>query len=101
MNHTNRLALAAALAFSALAAQAGQDFGNNQYPPEAVSQSTLTRAEVVADFKTNKAAGQLPSDQHYANYPEYDQTQTSTVTRAQVRDDAVAAMKDGGLSFGS
>ena len=42
-----RLALISAMSLSALAAQAaGFDFTNGHFPPEAQTQSTLTRAEV-------------------------------------------------------
>ena len=100
MKNTNRFALVATLALSAIAAQAGQDFTSDHYPPEQASRSTLTRAQVVSDYKAAQANGSLPSEQHYLDYPNNAQQRQSTLTRNEVRNEAIAQMKDGGLSYG-
>ena len=57
-----RLALISAISLSALAAQAaGFDFTNGHFPPEAQTQSTLTRAEVKAEVLDAIAKGQMLS----------------------------------------
>lgn len=57
-----RLALISAMTLSALAAQAaGFDFTNGHFPPEAQTQSTLTRAEVKAEVLDAIAKGQMLS----------------------------------------
>ena len=60
-----RLALISAMSLSALAAQAAQaagfDFTNGHFPPEAQTQSTLTRAEVKAEVLDAIAKGQMLS----------------------------------------
>ena len=57
-----RLALISAMSLSALAAQAaGFDFTNGHFPPEAQTQSTLTRAEVKAEVMDAIAKGQMLS----------------------------------------
>ena len=57
-----RLALISAMSLSALAAQAaGFDFTNGHFPPEAQTQSTLTRAEVKAEVLDSIAKGQMLS----------------------------------------
>ena len=57
-----RLALISAMSLSALAAQAaGFDFTNGHFPPEAQTQSTLTRAEVKAEVLEAIAKGQMLS----------------------------------------
>ena len=57
-----RLALISAMSLSALAAQAaGFDFTNGHFPPEAQTQSTLTRAEVKAEVLDAIAKGQMLS----------------------------------------
>ena len=58
----SRFAFAAALTASAFAAQAaGFDFTNGHFPPEAQTQSTLTRAEVKAEVMDAIAKGQMLS----------------------------------------
>lgn len=99
MNNTRRIALAAALALSAIAAQAGQNFSGDDYPLEVQSQSTLTRAEVINELKLAQEQGTLPNYDVALIHPK--QEQASTVTRAQVRAETLAAMQKGGLSFGS
>ena len=101
MKNSSRFALVATLALSAVAAQAGQNFTSDHFPAQTTTQSTTTRAQVIADYKTTQAAGQLPSDQHYANYPENAAVQKSTLTRAEVRNETLAELKNGGLDFGS
>ena len=84
MKNTNRFALVATLALSAIAAQAGQDFTSDHYPPEQASRSTLTRAQVVSDYKAAQASGSLPSEQHYADYPNNVQQRRVDVFRADL-----------------
>ena len=99
MKNTSRIALAAAVALSAIAAQAGQDFTADHYPPQVQSQSTLKRAEVIHELKLAQEQGTLPN--YDFTYVSPRQEQASTVTRAQVRAETLAAMQNGGLSFGS
>lgn len=99
MKNAQRFALVATLALSAVAAQAGQFITSEQYPVPAAPQSTLTRAQVIADFTNAKATGHLPSDQNYANYPENAPAQTSGLTRAEVRNQTLAELKNGGLHY--
>ncbi|WP_417285180.1 DUF4148 domain-containing protein [Comamonas sp.] len=102
MKYANRLAIVATLAMSAAAAQAaGFDFTSGHYPPQAESQSTLTRAQVKAQTMDALAQGQLLSGD--ASYlPLSAQTQQpSTLSREQVRQETVAAGKAGLLdSYG-
>jgi hypothetical protein len=99
MKNTSRIAFAAAVALSAIAAQAGQDFTGDHYPPQVQSQSTLTRAEVINELKLAQEQGTLPNYDVALISPR--QEQSSTVTRAQVRAETLATTQTGGLSFGS
>lgn len=99
MKTTRRIAVVAALALSAIAAQAGQDFTSDHYPPQVQSQSTLTRAEVISELKLAREQGTLPNYDVDLIIPR--QEQASTVTRAQVRAETLIAMQKGRLSFGS
>ena len=101
MKTTQRFALVAALAFSAVAAQAGQAFTPDQYPPsQPQTDSTLTRAQVVADYQATKAANALPSATSYMDYPSDRQHSASALTRSDVRKEAIAEMKAGELNYG-
>ena len=100
MKNSSRFALVATLALSAVAAQAGQNFTCDHFPAQVTTQSTTTRAQVIADYKTTQAAGQLPSDQHFGNYPENTGVQQSTLTRAEVRNETLAELKNGAQNFG-
>lgn len=99
MKNANRLALAAVVALSAFAAQAGQNFEDGSWPPEAPATSTLTRAEVVADLQAAQQNGSMPT--YDFTYVSPQKQQATVVTREQVKAETLAAMKDGGLSFGS
>lgn len=99
MKNTLRFAAVAALAVSAVAAQAaGFDFTGDHYPVQVQSQSNLTRAEVVAQVKDAMA--------HHAMLVQGDELVTpasdkvSTLSRAQVRQGAAAAEAAGELSYG-
>lgn len=99
MKNTLRFAAVAALAVSAVAAQAaGMDFTADHYPVQVQSQSNLTRAEVVAQVKDAMA--------HHAMLVQGDELLTpasdkaSTLSRAQVSKEAAAAEAAGELSYG-
>ena len=94
-----RLALISAMSLSALAAQAaGFDFTNGHFPPEAQTQSTLTRAEVKAEVMDAIAKGQMLSQgQSYLPLSAQQQQQqpASALSREQVRRETMAAEKAG------
>jgi hypothetical protein len=101
MKNASRFAIVAAIAMSAVAAQAaGFDFTDGRYPPEEQSHSTLTRAQVLADLKAAQASGEFRSIEdgyHFSRAPSVQ----STVSREQVRQEAIAANRAGQLnSFG-
>ncbi|WP_280187866.1 DUF4148 domain-containing protein [Delftia sp. PS-11] len=101
MKNTRRFAIIAALTVSAAAAQAaGFDFAeNSSYPPEVQTQSTLTRAQVIADLKAAQANGTLLSVGE--GYQPAQNTAASTLSREQVRQEAAAAERAGKLDFGA
>lgn len=101
MKNTRRFAVLAALAVSAVAAQAGGfDFGDNSnYPPEIQTQSTLTRAQVIADLKAAQANGTMPSVGE--GYQPIQNTAASDLSRDQVRKEAAAANRAGQLNYGA
>jgi D-serine deaminase-like pyridoxal phosphate-dependent protein len=101
MKNTRRFAVLAALAASAVAAQAaGFDFADNSsYPPEVRTQSTLTRAQVVNELKAAQANGSMPSVAE--GYMPIRNTAASSVSRDQVRQEAAAAERAGQLDFGA
>lgn len=72
MNSYRTLAIAA-LAFSAIAAQADsavpRDGDWNSYPLTNQTHSSLTREAVVADLVASRAAGTLPRDGEWYNVP--------------------------------
>ena len=94
-----RLALISAMSLSALAAQAaGFDFTNGHFPPEAQTQSTLTRAEVKAEVLDAIAKGQMLSQgQSYLplSAQQLQQQPASALSREQVRRETMAAEKAG------
>ncbi|CAB5688714.1 Uncharacterised protein [Delftia tsuruhatensis] len=101
MKNTRRFAILAALAVSAVAAQAaGFDYADNSsYPPEVKTQSTLTRAQVIADLKAAQANGTMPSVAE--GYLPIENTAASSVSRDEVRREAAAAERAGQLDFGA
>ena len=100
MKNTSRFVAVAAIALSAVAAQAaGLDFTNNNYPLQASTQSTLTRAEVVAQVKDAVARNAMPVQGN--SYVAPKAQNSSALTRAQVRQDTAAAEAAGQLNFGA
>ena len=100
MKNTRRFAVLATLAVSAIAAQAGSlDFTDNHYPPEARTQGSLTRAQVIADLKSAQADGSMPSVGE--GYQPVQSTAASGLTREQVRREAAAAERAGLMNFGA
>ena len=102
MKTANRLAIVAAIAMSAAAAQAaGFDFTEGHYPPQEASQSTLTRAQVIAELKAAQVSGQMLSMEETYHFPQT-ATTASSLSREQVRNDTVTAGHEGLLdNFGS
>jgi hypothetical protein len=101
--NTYRTLAAVTLALSAFAAQADsalpRDGDWNNYPLSAQSGSTLTREAVVAELVAARAAGNLPQDHEWYNVPAPLGTSGATaLTRAEVRNDAMAAAKAGRTS---
>ncbi|MDR3015351.1 MAG: DUF4148 domain-containing protein [Delftia acidovorans] len=101
MKNTRRFAVLAALSVSAIAAQAaGFDYADNSsYPPEVKTQSTLTRAQVMADLKAAQANGTMPSVAE--GYLPIQNTAATSVNRDEVRREAAAAERAGQLNFGA
>jgi hypothetical protein len=100
MKNTIRFAAVAALAVSAIAAQAaGLDFADGQYPAAVPSASTLTRAQVSAEVRQAMAQNTMPV------YQEASEVGTalagSSLSREQVRQEAAAAEAAGLLNFGA
>lgn len=101
MKNASRFAIVAAIAMSAVAAQAaGLDFADGHYPPQEQSHSTLTRAQVLAELKAAQASGEFRAIEEGYHFSQAPGTQ-STVSREQVRQEAVAANQAGQLdNFG-
>ena len=102
MKNASRFAIVAAIAMSAVAAQAaGFDFADGHYPPQEQSHSTLTRAQVLAELKAAQASGEFQAI-HENGYPSSQaRTTQSAVSREQVRRETIAANRAGLLdSFG-
>lgn len=101
MKNTQRLALVATLAVSAMSAQAaGFNFAENgSYPPEVQVQSTLTRAQVIADLQAARANGTMPLvGDHYQTAQS---AKGTSANRDQVRQQAASALQSGKLDFGA
>lgn len=93
---TSRITLAAALAFSALAAQAGGlDFTGDHYPTQEAGQSALTRAEVRAQVLDAIAKGEMLSQGESYLPLSVQKPTNSTLTREQVRNETKSAAKAG------
>ena len=93
MKTAHRFAIVATLAMSAVAAQAqGLDFGQNNYPPEVKMGASLTRAQVQADVTAAVANGSMPI---VGDAYREAQTQQSTLTRTQVREQTANAVRAG------
>lgn len=93
MKTASRFAVVAAIAMSAVAAQAaGFDFTGDHYPPDAQSHSTLTRAQVLADLKAAQASGEFQSTEEGYHFSRTTDTH-STASRQQVRQEATAASR--------
>ena len=100
MKNTIRFAAVAALAVSAIAAQAaGLDFTSNNYPVTEPSQSQLTRAQVSDQVKQAVANHTLPVQGERYVVPAAQKG--SSLSREQVRQEAAAAEAAGLLNFGA
>ena len=101
MKNASRFTIVAAIAMSAVAAQAaGFDFADGHYPPQEQSHSTLTRAQVQAELKAAQASGEFQAIEDGYRYARAASI-PSTVSREQVRQEAIAANQAGLLdSFG-
>ena len=100
MKNTIRFAAVAALAVSAIAAQAaGLDFTSNNYPVTEPSQSQLTRAQVSDQVKQAVANHTMPVQGERYAVPAAQKG--SSLSREQVRQEAAAAEAAGLLNFGA
>ena len=100
MKNTIRFAAVAALAVSAIAAQAaGLDFTSNNYPVTEPSQSQLTRAQVSDQVKQAVANHTMPVQGERYAVPAAQKG--SSLSREQVRQEATAAEAAGLLNFGA
>ena len=100
MKNTIRFAAVAALAVSAMAAQAaGLDFTSNNYPVTEPSQSQLTRAQVSDQVKQAVANHTMPVQGERYAVPAAQKG--SSLSREQVRQEAAAAEAAGLLNFGA
>lgn len=100
MKNTIRFAAVAALAVSAIAAQAaGLDFTSNNYPVTEPSQSQLTRAQVSDQVKQAVANHTMPVQGERYVVPAAQKG--SSLSREQVRQEAAAAEAAGLLNFGA
>ncbi|RYF08579.1 MAG: DUF4148 domain-containing protein [Comamonadaceae bacterium] len=93
-NYRNLAALSV-LAVSAFAAQAQSPFeGNRSNSPSIQSApSTLTRAQVIADLQAARANGTMLRDGDSSEAPRSINEVRSTLNRADVRAEAIAAAK--------
>ena len=99
MKNTIRFAAVAALAVSAIAAQAaGVNFEDN-YPAQQQAQSNVSRAQVSAQVKQAVASHTMPVQGDSYVVPE--SQKGSTLSREQVRKEAAAANVAGQLDFGA
>ena len=99
MKNTIRFAAVAALAVSAIAAQAaGVNFEDN-YPAQQQAQSNVSRAQVSAQVKQAVANHTMPVQGDSYVVPA--SQQGSTLSREQVRKEAAAANAAGQLDFGA
>ena len=99
MKNTIRFAAVAALAVSAIAAQAaGVNFEDN-YPAQQQAQSNVSRAQVSAQVKQAVANHTMPVQGDSYTVPATQQG--STLSREQVRKEAAAANAAGQLDFGA
>ena len=100
MKNTIRFAAVAALAVSAIAAQAaGLDFTSNNYPVTEPSQSQLTRTQVSDQVKQAVANHTMPV--HGERYAVPAAQKGSSLSREQVRQEAAAAEAAGLLNYGA
>ena len=100
MKNTIRFAAVAALAVSAIAAQAaGLDFTSNNYPVTEPSQSQLTRAQVSDQVKQAVANHTMPVQGERYVVPAAQKG--SSLSREQVRQEAAAAEAAGLLNYGA
>ena len=100
MKNTIRFAAVAALAVSAMAAQAaGLDFTGDHYPVQVPSQSQLTRAQVSDQVKQAVANHTMPVQGDRYVVPAAQKG--SSLSREQVRQEAAAAEAAGLLNFGA
>lgn len=96
MNKNYRaLATLSVLAVSAFAAQAQSPFEGNRsaYPSIQATPSTLTRAAVIADLQAARANGTMNVDGDRSVAPRSISQVRSTLNRADVRAEAIAAAK--------
>ena len=100
MKNSIRFAAVAALAVSAIAAQAaGLDFTSNNYPVTEPSQSQLTRAQVSDQVKQAVANHTMPVQGERYVVPAAQKG--SSLSREQVRQEAAAAEAAGLLNYGA
>ncbi|MBS0293119.1 MAG: DUF4148 domain-containing protein [Proteobacteria bacterium] len=92
----NKTLIAVAMALGSIAvahADTPIDFRSGSYPSDTMQAqpSTLTRAAVIADLKAARDSGTLPTYSEFDGMPAPMGATTSTLTRAEVRRQAVEA----------
>lgn len=109
MTHYRTLTAVAALALSAFAANAKSNNGlvsgeANVYPAMQSTSSTLTREAVIAELVSARQNGTLPQDREWYNVPAplaFAGQADNTVTRAEVRAQAIVASRAGETAKGN
>lgn len=105
MNNYRTLTTVAVLALSAFAANAQSNNGDaGTYPAVQETHSTLTREAVVAELVSARANGTLPRDGNWSNVPAplaMSGQSNTTVTRSEVRAEAVAAARANETAIGN
>jgi len=105
MTNYRTLATVAALALSAFAANAQSNNGDASiYPSLQSAPSTLTREAVIAELVSARQNGTLPQGGEWYDVPAplaLSGQSTTTVTRAEVRAQAVAASRAGQTANGN
>lgn len=94
MKKMHSLGVAAALAVLALGAQAADPFGTGYGPANAQNNSTLTRAQVTADYQAARQNNTLLVNGNSLRRRPDEMSHTSTVSRADVQAQTSAAVHD-------
>lgn len=94
MKNMHSWGVAAALAVVAFGAQAADPFGTGYAPADAQSNSTLTRAQVTADYQAARQNNTLLVNGNSLRRRPDEMSRSSTVSRDDVRAQTSAAIHD-------